>query len=100
MVQTIIDGLRSTAQADHILVCRLRPVDRVVENDACLEQGQGASGDLYPAGERPGSDQAADATAQTCTGQPNGDDAQAEPTASASPAQTVADTLAARLAET
>jgi diguanylate cyclase (GGDEF)-like protein len=31
VVQTIIDSLRHTADADHILVARLRPVDRVVE---------------------------------------------------------------------
>jgi diguanylate cyclase (GGDEF)-like protein len=31
VVQTIIDELRQTADADHILVARLRPVDRVVE---------------------------------------------------------------------
>ena len=31
IVQTIVDELRSAADADHILVARLRPVDRVVE---------------------------------------------------------------------
>ncbi|MEP7159115.1 MAG: hypothetical protein ABI797_06785, partial [Chloroflexota bacterium] len=31
VVQTIIDALRETADADHILVARMRPVDRVVE---------------------------------------------------------------------
>jgi diguanylate cyclase (GGDEF)-like protein len=31
VVQTIIDALRQTADADHVLVARLRPVDRVVE---------------------------------------------------------------------
>jgi diguanylate cyclase (GGDEF)-like protein len=31
VVQTILDALRQTADADHILVARLRPVDRVVE---------------------------------------------------------------------
>jgi diguanylate cyclase (GGDEF)-like protein len=32
VVQTIVDALRQTADADHILVARLRPVDRVVES--------------------------------------------------------------------
>jgi diguanylate cyclase (GGDEF)-like protein len=31
IVQTIVDELRAAADADHILVARLRPVDRVVE---------------------------------------------------------------------
>jgi diguanylate cyclase (GGDEF)-like protein len=51
IVQTIVDELRGAADADHILVARLRPVDRVVEATLVSSRARvPASRTVLPAG--------------------------------------------------
>ena len=90
VVQTIIDELRHAADADHVLVARLRPVDRVVETTLVSSRAKVPPAHTIlpatvldparlPRSKRPATDFEVE---------------------SESPAQAVADALARRLAET
>jgi diguanylate cyclase (GGDEF)-like protein len=89
VVQTIVDELRHAADADHILVARLRPVDRVVETTLVSSRAKvPPASAILPA-------TVLDPARLPRPRRPAGDVPAEPPTA-----QTVADALARRLAET